>query len=195
MSLISLHAIQAGGRTQEGSEREELKDLATDVLLTLLSLSLDGNRRVAHQELVRLLSGEDTDASSNEAIVAAGFKPAPLKGHFVIQRLAHEAWLGPPGSKGALLRQLLEHGIHDPDAEIKITTWEGLRALSMMDTEDRLESLGCLLPLLIAARGQAYLDEGEEMEEGLGPGPRGLIIERIIQVRFSRRSRCFHNNI
>ena len=116
-------------------------------------------------------------------MIAAGLKPAPLKGPFVMQRLVHESLLGPPKSKGALLRQLLEHGVHDADDEIKTVTWEILAAFVTVDKEDRLADLGHLLPLMISARGHAYLDEGEEGEEGLGPGPRGQIVSHLIEVR------------
>ncbi len=174
-------------------------------MLALLALACDDNRLAAHKELARLL--QQGSPVSPLLTALAAHMPAraeALSGPLPPRALAR-ALLGREEG-AALLRQLLLFGVRDPVDGVRGAAWDALGAVlgvsggeeeegEEKDGESEEEAmvvrrLPPLLPLLVAARGQADAEEGRGAMTGpeavtvpLGaPGPRGLLARFVLQM-------------
>lgn len=163
---------------------------------------------LASQPTISLLSAlaaslPQADAAGSEAIKAALISPlAP-------RTLARALLRRDKGA--ALLRQLLVFGVRDPVPAVRAAVWdalggvmgasdggkeekeEGVRSAEEEEEALLVKHLPRLMPLLVAARGQADAEEGrgaaatatraEAATAPLGtPGPRGLLARFLLQM-------------
>jgi hypothetical protein len=213
--LLSLHlaarALALSSQPDDLAAADAAFAVGLRVVLALLALPCDDNRLAAHRELARFLQ-HGTPASGPSgpsSLLAALATSLPTKADVLTgplpPRALARAVLGREEGM-ALLRHLLVFGVRDPVNGIRGAAWDavgGALGVSGGEGEDEGEEkdgvseeesmvvrrLPSLVPLLVAARGQADAEEGrgamtlEAATVPLGtPGPRGLLARFVLQM-------------